>query len=236
MDIFGDALLDYWHDNAPEDLITHSNLEEQDVIPMTYLFRDFKEMPKLEQKALALCKGSVLDMGAGAGSHSLYLQKKQHEVTAMDISKGAAAVCRLRGISTVSCQDLYAPHRQSYDSILMLMNGTGLAGTLKGLGAFLDRLKQLLNKEGQILIEGTDILYMYESDEEDGGYWIPEDLNYYGELTFTMSYKGESSLPFPWLYLDYNTLARAASYHGFKTELIVQGPTENYLARLTLEK
>ena len=235
MDIFGEALLDFWHDNAPEDLKTQSSLEEEDSIPLSYLFRNFKEMPKLEQKALSLCRGSILDIGAGAGSHSLYLQEKGHQVTALDISKGAAEVCELRGLTSVICQDLYTCKNERYDSLLLLMNGTGLAGNLKGLGPFLKQLSTMLHKGGQVLIEGTDILYMFETDSEDGGYWVPEGKAYYGEVDFTMSYKGKISDPFSWLYLDYNTLARAADFNGFSCKLVQKGSTDNYLAQLTLK-
>lgn len=174
-----------------------------------------------------------MDLGAGAGSHSLYLQKQQKSVTALDLSKGAAEVCKLRGIKTVICEDLF-DHKLKYNTILLLMNGTGLAGTLKNLGPFLEQLKKLLNPNGCILVEGTDILYMFESDEEDGGYWIPDQVDYYGELRFTMQYKDQKTAEFPWLYLDYNTLARAAQYHGFETNLVLEGPQDNYLAKLSL--
>lgn len=233
MDIFGNALLDYLQQRETEDLITYSSLEEEDRIPLSYLFREYKQMPPLEQKALSLCRGKILDIGAGAGAHAVYLQKKGLDVTALDISSGAAEVCREQGISKVYCQDFKDPLPETYDSLLLLMNGTGLAENLKGLGAFISRLKELLNPGGQILIEGTDILYMFESDQEDGGYWIPENTDYYGEVTFEMTYKGQTSAPFPWLYLDYNTLARAANYHGLDCELLVEGPSDNYLAKLT---
>ena len=233
MDVFGNALLDYWNGIATENILTHSNLGDTDEIPLDYLFRDYKQMPPLEKKALKCCKGSILDLGAGTGSHALYLQKQHKTVTALDISKGATEVCKLRGIETVLCEDLF-DHNLKYDTILLLMNGTGLAGTLKGLGPFLEQLKKLLHPNGNIFIEGTDILYMFESDEEDGGYWVPNQVDYYGELRFTMRYKDQTTTEFPWLYLDYNTLARAAQYHGFETSLVMEGPQNNYLAKLSL--
>lgn len=233
MDVFGNALLDYWNGIATENILTYSNLEDSDEIPLEYLFRGFKQMPALEKKALKNSKGAILDLGAGAGSHALYLQEQHKSVTALDISKGAAEVCRLRGIKNVFCENLF-DHKLKYDTVLLLMNGTGLAGTLKGLGPFLEQLKKLLNPNGQILVEGTDILYMFESDEEDGGYWVPDQVDYYGELRFTMRYKDQTTSEFPWLYLDYNTLARAAQYHGFKTALVMEGPQDNYLAKLSL--
>ena len=85
-DLFGKAILDFQTNNSPEDLITETNISEADEMSVDYLFRSFNEMPKLEKKALQLCKGKVLDVGCGAGSHSLYLQKKGFQVTAIDIS------------------------------------------------------------------------------------------------------------------------------------------------------
>jgi 2-polyprenyl-3-methyl-5-hydroxy-6-metoxy-1,4-benzoquinol methylase len=88
-DLFGKAILDYQTNNSPEDLITETSISEADEMSVAYLFRDFKDMPKLEQKALQLAKGKVLDVGCGAGSHALYLQEKGLDVTAIDISENA---------------------------------------------------------------------------------------------------------------------------------------------------
>jgi len=133
MDVFGNALLDYWNGIATENILTYSNLEDSDEIPLEYLFRDYKQMPALEQKALKCCKGAILDIGAGAGSHSMYLQEKNKAVTALDISKGAAEVCRLRGIKNVFCENLF-DHKLKYDTVLLLMNGTGPGWDIKRLG------------------------------------------------------------------------------------------------------
>jgi 2-polyprenyl-3-methyl-5-hydroxy-6-metoxy-1,4-benzoquinol methylase len=73
-DLFGTAILDYQTNNSPEDISTETNISEVDAMEVSYLFRSYKEMPKLEQKALQLAKGKILDVGCGAGSHSLYLQ------------------------------------------------------------------------------------------------------------------------------------------------------------------
>ncbi len=229
-DIYGNALLDYQQNNYTEDIITFSSLDEEDVLPLPYLFRSFNEMPILEQKALKLCKGNILDIGAGAGSHSLWLQQQNKKVTVLDTSKGAIETCKLRGIKNTINESLYEHHKK-YDTLLLLMNGTGLAGTLANIGNFLTHLKNMLSTGGQILIDSSDIIYMFESDD-DGGYWIP-DNNYYGEVTFTMKYKKEKTSEFPWLYIDYNTLQRAALANGLQCELIFEGEHYDYLARLS---
>jgi SAM-dependent methyltransferase len=231
-DILGTALLDYQNGNYSEDIITYSSLLEDDVLPIPYMFRGFKEMPKLEQKALQLCKGNVLDVGCGAGSHGLYLQEKGLAVIGLDASKGAIEVSTLRGLKNTVHSELLKYEGEQFDTILILMNGVGLAGTLDGLEPFFSKLKSLLKEDGQILLDSSDIIYMFE-DDEDGGYWIPDNVNYYGEVSFEMEYKKEKSTSFPWLYVDYNTLQRAANYSNLTCELVMEGEHYDYLARLT---
>jgi cyclopropane fatty-acyl-phospholipid synthase-like methyltransferase len=179
-----------------------------------------------------LAKGKILDVGCGAGSHSLYLQNKEGaEVTAIDISENAIQACALRGIKNVHVQDiLKMDETEKFDTILLLMNGTGIFGKLDQVSQYLTKLRSLLNENGQILIDSSDIIYMFDEDE-DGGKWIPGSA-YYGEISFTISYKGEKETPFPWLYLDYNTLQNAALDNGFQCELILEGEHYDYLARL----
>ncbi|HCO84836.1 MAG TPA: SAM-dependent methyltransferase [Arenibacter sp.] len=231
--MLGKAVLDYQTGNYSEDIKTYSSLDEEDMIPIQYLFRDFKKMPALEQKALKLCKGNILDIGCGAGSHSLYLQKKGFDVTALDQSPGAIETCKLRGIEHTVLQGIQDFKLQKYDTLLMLMNGIGIVGKLKNIDQFLSHLKSLIKPKGQILLDSSDIIYMYDEDE-DGGYWIPDDQNYYGEVTFEMEYRGERSEPLDWLYLDYNTLQRAANANNLTCELVSKGKHYDYLAKLTL--
>ncbi|MGM8361413.1 class I SAM-dependent methyltransferase [Flavobacterium sp. ARAG 55.4] len=232
-DLFGKAILDYQTNNTPEDLITETTISEEDEMSVTYLFRNFNEMPAIEQKALQMAKGKVLDIGCGAGSHSLYLQNERKlETTAIDISPNAIQVCQLRGLKNAFVQDILTFENEKFDSILLLMNGTGIFGTLKNTPKFLQKLKFLLNPGGQILIDSSDIIYMFDEDE-DGAYEIPANV-YYGELEFTISYKGEKEDTFPWLYLDYNTLQNAANDNGLQCELISEGEHYDYLAKLSI--
>lgn len=233
-DLFGKAILDYQTNNSPEDLVTETSISEADEMPVSYLFRTYNEMPELEQKALQLAKGSVLDVGCGAGSHTLALQNERKlDVTAIDISENAVKACQLRGIENVKVANILdLDVKNKFDTILLLMNGTGIFGTLKETDKYLQKLKSLLKDEGQILIDSSDLIYMYDQDE-DGAYCIPAE-GYYGELTFTVQYKGETEDTFPWLYLDYNTLQNAAIANGLKCELLLEGEHFDYLARLSL--
>lgn len=229
-DLFGQAILDYQTQNAPEDLVTETNISEADEMSVAYLFRTYQDMPKIEKKALQLAKGKTLDVGCGAGSHSLYLQQKGFEVTGIDISPNAIKACQLRGVKDARVQHLLELENEQFDTILLLMNGTGIFGTLAETSKYLQKLKSLLTPNGQILIDSSDIIYMFDQDE-DGAYMVPAD-GYYGELTFNVSYKGQTEDTFPWLYLDYNTLQNAAHANGLQCELLLEGNHFDYLAKL----
>lgn len=228
-DIFGKALLDYYNGNYTEDIVTATNISEEDELPLPYLFRDFKDMPKIEQSALELCKGKILDVGCGAGNHSLYLQKKGFLIKAIDVSKGAVEVSKKRGVKNIELKDVLN-EVETYDTVLLLMNGTGIFQEISLVGNYLKHLKSLLNPNGQILIDSSDIKYMYEDD--DGGLWIDTNANYYGELDYYLSYKGQDEIPMKWLYLDFDTLQLACKSVGLQCKKIQDGEHFDYLAKL----
>lgn len=233
LDLFGNAILDFQTNNDPEDLITATSISDPDDMSVAYLFRKFSEMPVLEQKAMQLAHGKILDIGCGAGSHSLYLQnQKLLDVTAIDISENAIQACQLRGVKNAIVQHILLIENQKFDTIILLMNGTGIFETLKKTDLYLKKLKSLLHPKGQILIDSSDIIYMF--DQEDNGSYIVPANQYYGELTFDISYKGQKEAAFPWLYLDYNTLQNAANAQGLQCEMILEGKHYDYLARLSI--
>lgn len=232
-DLMGRAIWDYYYQENPEDLQTETSISELDDLPVSYLFRNYKEMNALEQKALDLSFGKVLDVGAGAGSHSLYLQNKRNlEVTALDISPKSIEICKARGVKNAVCEDFLKFSNDKFDTILLLMNGTGIFQSLEHIDQYLQKLKNLISENGQILLDSTDILYMYDQDD-DGGVLVPA-TGYYGELDYYVHYKGESEKPMKWLYLDFNTLKNAAFANGFKIQKIKQ-LDDSYLAKLTVK-
>ena len=232
-DLMGRAIWDYYYQENSEDLQTETSISELDDLPVSYLFRDYQEMNALEKKALDLSFGKVLDVGSGAGSHSLYLQNERKlEVTALDISPKSIEICKARGVKNAICEDLLQFSEKDFDTILLLMNGTGIFQSLEHIDQYLQKLKSLVAENGQILLDSTDILYMYDQDEE-GGVLVPA-TGYYGELDYYLHYKGESELPMKWLYLDFDTLENAAIANGFKIQKIEQ-QEDSYLAQLTLK-
>ena len=232
-DLMGRAIWDYFYQENPEDLQTETSISELDDLPVSYLFRNYKEMNALEKKALDLSFGKVLDVGAGAGSHSLYLQNKRNlDVAALDISPKSIEICKARGVKNAVCEDFLKFSNDKFDTILLLMNGTGIFQSLEQIDQYLQKLKNLISENGQILLDSTDILYMYDQDD-DGGVLVPA-TGYYGELDYYIYYKGESELPMKWLYLDFNTLKNAAIANGFKIQKIKQ-LDDSYLAKLTVK-
>lgn len=229
-DIIGKALLDYYHGNYTEDIRTATNISVEDVMPIPYLFRRFDKMPKIEQKALQLAKGKILDVGCAAGMHSLVLQNNGLDVKAIDISPGAIEVCKLQGIRNTEKIHLLDLRNEKFDTILILMNGSGIFENLNKISIYLEHLKTLLSPSGQILIDSSDLIYMYDSEELD---FLERMGSYYGEIEFVMKYKNEETNPFDWLYLDEQTFERICRLHDLNFEVVERGENFDYLARIS---
>ena len=230
MDPMGRAIADYHRTKKESKLRVFSPMFEEDEIPLKTLFRSYKSMPEIERKALDLAKGRVLDVGAGAGCHSLVLQEKGLDVTAIDISPLSVETMKERGVKKVMEQNFFTMDGQ-YDTILMLMNGIGIVGTLDRLPLFFKQLDKILAPGGQLLCDSSDISYVFET--EDGIIELPEDMSYYGEHSFRMQYKGTIGEPFNWLYIDADTLKENAAKNGYIAEIVAEGEHYDYLARIT---
>lgn len=231
-DPIGSAIFDFYTNGETDSITIQTNYTEDETLDPSYFFRMEKDLPHIERRALDLCKGDVLDVGAGAGSHSLILQNRGLNVSALEVSLPASEVIRNRGVRKVFCTDVYDFAGERFDTILMLMNGTGIGGTIEGLKKLLLHLKTLLKEGGQILIDSSDIQYLFE--EDDGSVWI--DLTndaYYGEMEYSATYK-DLQVDFDWLFVDYSTLQTIAESAGYACTLIVEGQHDDYLARLNV--
>jgi SAM-dependent methyltransferase len=235
-DLLGQALLDCQHGHHAAALTVQCSAADDEQLPAAYFFRTLLVMPELERQALDECRGRVLDLGAGAGCHALELQSRGFtDVMALDQSAGAVQVMQARGVQQLTQRSVFAPRAAEelpYDTILMLMNGLGLAGTLEGLDKFLAHARTLLAPDGQILATSSDISYLYE--DEDGA--LVFDLNgpYYGEVEYIFEYKGQKDKPFPWLFIDAALLEDAARQAGYEVDFIDNDEGGQYLVRLTL--
>lgn len=234
-DPMGTAIIEYVRKGRScGKLRVQSSLFDDDEIPVAHLFRSYAQMPELEQRALGMVRGRTLDVGAGAGCHALYLQERGVEVKAIDISSLSCEAMLHRGIRDVQCVNLFDPALVGvYDTILMLMNGTGIVGRLGNLPEFFQRVRQLLAPGGQLLIDSSDLKYLYEN--EDGTYDLDLASDYYGEIDYRMVYRRVKGELFYWLYVDYLTLGKYASEAGLLCELMFQGDHYDYLARITVK-
>lgn len=231
-DVFGSAIHDFITLGKAEDIIVASDLCDDDVIPVAYLLRDSDEMPELEKIALNHCRGKILDIGAGAGIHSLELLKRKQDVKAIDISPGSVEYMQSLGIPA-KVQDFTQLTHEKYDTLLLLMNGIGIAGSLENLESFLEHAVSCLNDGGKIICDSTNVMYLYEN--EDGSVWMDLNSTYFGDFKFQMKYKEKATNWFDWLYVDYNMLLEKANNVGLEVTLLHENE-EHYLVELTRKK
>lgn len=232
-DPMGTAILEFQETHKASSLRVLSSMFDEDKIDVPYLFRSVEQMPLIERTALEMARGHVLDVGAGAGCHTLALQDKL-DVTAIDISPLSLRVMQERGVRDARCINLFDFRLEGqYDTILLLMNGTGVIGDMMNMSYFFSRMRTLLAHGGQILIDSSDLKYLYENS--DGTYDIDPEDGYYGQVDYQMVYKGVKGDSFEWLYVDFNTLRLVAAANGFKCEKIIDGHHYDYLARITLK-
>ena len=230
-DIYGKALTHYFNNPGDQEILVHSDIAETDSYPVSWFFRSTKDFPELEQHALDLCHGKILDIGAGTGIHSLALKDLKKDITAIDISPGAVELMKKQGLKNAHLQDFYAIENQKYDTLLMLMNGFGVMGTVEKVPAFFEKAKSLLSESGQIIVDSSDLIHLYQ--EEDGSVMLDLNANYYGEITYQMEFNGEKGHPFEWLFIDFGLLQEYAEEAGFKAVKIFEEDSNHYLAQIT---
>lgn len=224
-DIFGLALESFYTHQDKTSIKVHNEDFYDDEIPVEYLFRTYQQMPELEQIALDLCKGRILDVGCCAGSHSLVLKSRELEVLPIDISPKSIKICNKRGLKEAKCLDFFELENEKFDTILLLMNGIGIAQTLDNLDFFFEKLECLMHPNGQVLLDSSDLVFLYENE-------LDETDDYYGQMTYKISYKKSVSNAFQWLYLDFDLLKKEASKRGFLCELMFEDEHYGFLAKL----
>ena len=231
-DPLGKAIEDYENGIKDGEITVLSDLAEDDVIPVDYLFR--KNLPEIEQTAIKHASGKVLDIGAGSGVHYLPLmeQKAVTAYEAIDISPKAVKHLQGKGLTAYEA-DFFELKDKKYDTLLLLMNGIGIVGVLERLPEFFKQAKNLLHENGKIICDSTHIDYFFT--DEDGGIWVDLNAKYKGEFKFKMQYKNHSTDWFNWLYIDFQLLKEEAKKHGFSCELLFEDEEESvYLAEMVL--
>lgn len=230
-DPMGKAIAEYWKTGKADRLRVFSPMFDEDEIPLSTLFRNYQSMPAIEQAAIDMAEGKTLDVGAGAGCHALELQARGIDVTAIDISPLSVETMRQRGVRKALEQDFFTLQGAEFDTVLMMMNGIGIVGSLFQMPRLFQQLDRILAPGGQLLCDSSDIKYVFET--EDGTYEYPNADSYYGEVDFRMQYRDTVGATFPWLYIDPQTLAHVADNYGYMTEIVKRGKHFDFLARIT---
>lgn len=224
----GEAVKAYWLGDRNATIHVWSDRALTDMMPAAYLFRDEEGgLAPLERIALEHCRGRIADLGAGAGAHSLALQRAGKEVCAIDVSPGAAWVIRERGIRQCLHADFFETHLGGYETWLMMMNGIGAVGNFEGLRRFLKKAAAELPAGGQVIFDSSDLRYLYE----ESGKPVPTQP-YHGLVSFRMTYGASVSEYFDWLYIDFERMQAESAAAGFLCERIAEGSHYDYLAIL----
>lgn len=224
-DLFGQAILDFQHKTFEPPLLIHNEYGSPEIIPMERFFNHKNEFSELDFFAMAQVRENILDIGAATGKHALYLQNQGYDITAIDISESCGIVMRELGVMKIIIDDIFNFKSQQFDTILMLMNGIGIAGSIEGLEKLLLHLKNIITPEGQLFVDSSDISYLYEDSPWPG-------YKYYGELSFQYEYKNILGDLFHWLYIDQEKLVDIANSTGWNCKIIFEDETDAYLARL----
>lgn len=224
-DILGSAMESYFlrNDDTPVRVFINKN-EEPEMFPSIF-FRPYKNMLKYEKIALKESQGKVLDLGCGAGCHALYLQGKGYDVTAVEISKKSVKVAQKRGVVNVINEDWRNLSLKNFDTVLVLMNGMGLAESPAELKAMFRKLKSFLSKSGCVLIDSTDVTYA-KAD------WPMLDTEYFGKVQFELKYKGKTQC-FPWLFVDFETAVQTAKSVKLNVEVLERARNGHFLLKLS---
>ena len=229
----GAAALDYFCGNASAAITLHSEGGKTKDVPLSIFFRSAANLLPLEDLALGLARGRVLDVGAGTGCHSLILQEKGLEVCAVDIVPALVEIMRKRGVSDARCADIFEFAAPPFDTILMLMNGTVMLERLARVAPFLRHLRSLVKLAGQLLLHSTDRRCLADPAEPALQEARRAAGRYFGEVAMQLEYKGKKGAPFTVLMVDPGTLAEEAAKADWSCEILGRHQEGGYLARLS---
>jgi len=224
-DVFGKALLDYYNGEFEAPLLLHNEYGDPEIIPLDSYFNTADEFSDMEYFALSRAKGRILDIGAATGRHAWSLQQQKKKVTALDLSPNCGQIMKTSGVINVRIGDIFQLTPEPFDTVILLMNGIGLVGSIAGLRHFLGHMKSFVKPNSQMIFDSTDIAYLYKD--------LPLPTNkYYGQLSFRYEYKGEIDESFDWLYIDQAMLAKVSEEEGWMCQVIYEDGQDSYLARL----
>ena len=230
----GKALLAFFEGDQTAELIVRRDDGLESILPVSHFFRPFSKFSRLELTALDRCSGTVLDVGAGSGLHSLVLQERGLSVSAIDIDRNAVNIMKYRGVLDAHCVDIFEYQGAPVETILLMGHGIGMVETLAGLDRFLPFVRSLVTPGGQILLDSLDV--RSTSDPRHLAYQANNRLagRYLGETRLQFEYRGLEGPWCGWLHVDAETLSEYADGAGWNCTLLEQLESGDYLARLDL--
>jgi SAM-dependent methyltransferase len=232
MTLYGLALLDFYNGNRDSFVTLHRDDDEKFDLPISIFFNDEHNFSVIEMKALELCVGNVLDVGAGTGRHSLFLQHNGVNTCSIDISPEAIEIMQKRGMKNVTCESFFDFNNGKFDTILLLLHGIGMVENLDGFRRFLIHAEQLLNPGGIIVFDALDVRCTKDPKNLEYHERNRKLNRYIGEIHMQFEYKGVVGEPYSWLHIDPDTLENEISKTGWTLEIAHCEPTGDYLVKL----
>ena len=230
----GRAFMDYVAGDKEATLTLYREDGESGPLPVAEFFREADANP-LEKVALDNCRGRILDIGAGVGIHSLYLQNKGHSVCGLDILPKACEVMRDRGIGEVFCGSNYEYKGEPFDTLLLMGRSIGNVETLAGLDDFLADVRRLAKPNGRIILNSADVRITDNPQHLDYHKFVRHAGRYIGEMRIYLEYKGVKGPMFGLLHVDPATMEEYARKNSWTFEVLYRTEDGNYLAGLTKE-
>lgn len=231
MNPFSAALLDYHNGDESAAFVMLRDDGFRQRVPVSVFFSK-EDFPPLEAHALELCQGHVLDIGAAAGRHSIHLIQKGFQVTSLDILPETEIILRKRGVTRIITSDILTFSGERFDTLLMLMNGIGMVGTLDGLDRFLDHAHEIISPCGRIICDSIDVsvtadpVHVACREQNIASGQTP------GQQRFTMTYGDVTGYPFDWLHIDFPALSLHAGKAGWNAGLVDSEGNGHYLCQL----
>ena len=231
MNPFSRALVDFYSGNLDAAFtIRRDDGFEQQVFAAPFF--NVEHYPPLEIRAMGECYGNILDIGSATGRHSLELLRRGFKVTSLDILPEMEAIMKSRGLTDVVIADVFRFFGPRYDTLLMLMNGIGMTGSIDGLTRFLQLAHDLTVPGGQIVCDSIDVSVTTD----------PQHLAYRknnlasgrlaGQQSFVMVYHGEDSVRFDWLHIDFQSFSDLCDSTDWNATLLEVEDDGHYLCKL----
>jgi SAM-dependent methyltransferase len=157
-DAFGRLLLDHTAGCTGQLILELDDGRAGPALPAEVFFAEHGEWPPEEQRVFEFVQGRVLDIGCGAGRHSLETERRGLDVVAIDVSPGAVEVCRQRGVRDVRLLPVAAVDTTlgAVDTALMMCGNFGLVGTADEAVRVLRVLHELMPPNGRIVLDSVD--------------------------------------------------------------------------------